>query len=54
MRVSVLTLRLAPPTEPAHHMTMRFLLGSGLPAETPKMQLLICNQPQGCGRERLC
>jgi hypothetical protein len=38
----VLALRTVSATHPARHMTMSFLLGSGLPAETPKTQLLTC------------
>lgn len=37
--LSVLTLRLAPSAEPAHHMTVNLLPGSGLPTGTGKIQL---------------
>jgi hypothetical protein len=47
MYLPVLALKLAPSAELVRHMTMSFLLGGGLPAETPKTQLLMCNQPQG-------
>jgi hypothetical protein len=39
MRLSVLTLRLAPSAEPARHMTENVLPGSGFSARTPNVQL---------------
>ncbi len=45
MRLSVLTLRLAPSAEPARHMTMSFLPDDGFFVGTPKTQLETC---MGC------
>ena len=45
MRLSVLTLRLAPSAEPARHMTMNFLPDDGLLVGTPKAQLETCEHP---------
>src|SRR5512145_2194269 len=42
MRVSVLTLRLAPAAEPARHMTANVLPGDGFFARTPNVQLCRC------------
>ena len=47
LRLSVLTLTLAPSAERARHMTLNLLRGGGLPATTGKIQLWMCNQPEG-------
>jgi hypothetical protein len=47
MYLPVPALRWASSASPVRHVTMSFLPGSGLPARTPKTQLLMCNQPRG-------
>jgi hypothetical protein len=47
MYLPVLALKLAPSAELVRHVTMNLLPSGGLPARTGKIQLLMCNQPQG-------
>jgi len=54
MYLPVLALRLASSASPVRSMTMSFLSGGGLPAGTPKTQLVMCNRPEGRGCEHLC